>query len=102
MNSKILAVLTSLALLSACNNKPEPILAGVTPVRIPNLPVELSTKAGRLPDITDSSMGGQVIAGIESDIAYNDVSLRYNKLIDLYICIQTSINDKKDPEKCLK
>lgn len=101
MNKNITALMLALA-LGACSTVKEPILSGVTPVQVPNLPAELSVKAERLPDITDDTMGGQVIAGMESDVAYNDVAHRYNRLQDLYLCVQKSMNTKEDPAKCLR
>lgn len=98
----IFTSLMALLLLSGCAGDPEPVPAGVVPVRMPDLPPELAKKAERLPDITDNTLGGAVQAEMQATVGFNDVSFKYNKLIDLYNCIQVAINEKKDPEQCLK
>lgn len=81
-------------LLAACKHAPDTGLA--TPVQIPDLPPNLAQKAGPLPDLTDPTMGGLVRDGVQSDMQYNSVSHQLNNVIDLYNCIKTSINTKKE------
>lgn len=97
---KLTKTLLPLLLLSACATTNGGMVDSVTPVRVPDLPPALAEKVERLPDITDDTLGGQVEAGIEADIAYNDVAFKYNSLIDLYNCVRVSINEKVELEKC--
>lgn len=94
-------IVFTLLLLSACSHTEDTPVVGVTPVRVPDLIEPLNQKATRLPSISDRTMGGQVEAGIEAEIAYNDVAFRYNKLIDLYNCVKTSINNETEIKQCL-
>jgi len=72
----------------------------VKSIQIPNLPSELSVKARALPKLTDPTMGAIISDATDTDVKYNDVSIRYNNLIDFYNCIKESINQKKEM-KCL-
>lgn len=85
-------------LLSACGHDAQTGLA--KPVRIPDLPTALATKATSLPPITDNSMGGIVLHGAEDDMQYNNVAHQLNAVIDIYNCVKESINKKKEI-KCL-
>jgi hypothetical protein len=100
MKRIVLIVAAALA-LSGCKTTDTDGNPGVAPVRIPNAPPELLRKAEQLPELTDPTMGGLVSDAVDTDIIYNDVGFRYNKLIDLYLCVQDSINNKKDIDKCL-
>ena len=85
-------------LLAACQTT-----TGLAPnARIPDLPANLEKKAGPLPQLTDPSMGALVRDGAATDMQYNSVATQTNNLIDLYNCVKTSMNDKKDPKECLK
>ena len=93
-----ITVVTALLVLSACATN-NPLLPGLAkPVQIPELPLELSRKATRLPDIKDPTFGGIIKDGAEADQQYNAVSHQLNKLIDLYICVRESINREVDPQ----
>jgi len=100
MQNKILIVIASLTLVG-CATTHEFTPDGVTPVRIPDLPAGLSIKANQMPQIESNSMGAHVSAGVDADIAYNDVAFKYNHLIDLYNCVKQSINNKTDLKECL-
>lgn len=91
-------LLLSALLLGGCCKTVDTGLA--KPVRIPDIPSGLSEKAGPLPQLTDPSMGALVLDGAASDMQYNEVAHRNNKLIDLYNCVKESINNKKEI-KCL-
>ena len=99
---KILLALALVSSLSACNKKESLDIGIAKPIQIPDAPPLLLKKAERLPDITDPSFGGIMIDGADTDAKYNDVATRYNLLIDFTLCIQKSINEKKDIERCLK
>lgn len=71
------------------------------PVQIPDAPAPLLKKAEPLPPITDPSFGGIMVDGGDTDVKYNDIAIRYNLLIDFTLCIQKSINEKKDIKECL-
>lgn len=101
MKNKLLIVASAFLLAGCFGSGQERVEAGVTPVQIPDLPPNLAKKAERLPDITDPSMGGQVLAGIEAETKYNDVAYEKNALIDLYNCVKETVNEEKDPTKCL-
>lgn len=98
---RIVAALSALLLLGGCFGTTSEGNPGVKSIQIPDAPPELLVKAKQLPPITDPTMGGLVQDGVQTDIIYNDVSFRYNKLIDLYLCVQTSVNNKTDIDKCL-
>lgn len=98
---RVLLALAPALLLAGCLGSDDRGNPGVKSIQIPNAPAELIEKAGPLPQIEDPTMGGLVTDGVKSDIQYNDVSFRYNKLIDLYLCVQDSVNNKKDLDKCL-
>lgn len=103
MIKNLILPLLALTMVSACAHTDlEPGAPTVTPVRVPELPAEFKVKAEQLPELTDRTLGGQVNAGIESDRAYNSLGFKYNALIDLYHCVQISMNEKKDPELCLE
>ena len=99
---KLILALALVASLSACGGKKDLDIGIAKPVQIPDAPASLLKKAERLPDITDPSFGGIIMDGAETDAKYNDVAIRYNLLIDFTLCIQKSVNEKKDLEKCLK
>lgn len=101
MKKLILIAVISLSLAGCKHTDGVDDAPGVVAVKVPNLPEALDRKVERLPDLTDLTMGGQVRSGIEADRAFNDVGFRYNKLIDLYNCVQDAVNNKKDPDKCL-
>lgn len=101
MNKSILS-LTLVVLLSACGKPlPKPELLSAKPVQVPELTVTLAKKANRLPDITDPSLGGIIKDGIDTDIKYNALAYRYNRLVDFYNCIRNTVNTK-DVDKCLQ
>lgn len=91
-------VLPLALLLAACQTT-----TGLAPdPKIPDLPANLEKKADQLPAITDPTLGGFVIDSASSSMQYNSVGTQLNNLIDLYNCVKTSMNDKKDPKECLK
>ena len=92
-------VLILLFALSACTHTSDTGLT--THVQIPDLPSNLAQKAGPLPPLKDPTMGGLVEDGTNTDMQYNSVSHQLNNLIDLYNCVKTSINEKKDIKTCL-
>ena len=94
-------ILIPALLLSACatTSQGNP---GVEPVKVPSLPPVLAVKAERLPDLTDNTMGGRELDGAATDRAYNDVAHRLNSVITLYQCVEKSINNKENPNNCLK
>lgn len=97
----ILALLLTLS-ISACATNKNLDVGIAKPIQIPRPPENLLIKAEKLPPITDSSFGGIMLDAADTDIKYNDVSIRFNQLIDFTLCIQESINEKKDLNKCLK
>lgn len=92
-------VLVLLFALSACTHRPETGL--VTAVQIPDLPSNLAQKAGPLPPLKDPSMAAQIEDATNTDMRYNSVSHQLNSVIDIYNCVKTSINEKKDIKNCL-
>lgn len=92
-------VLVLLFALSACTHKPDTGL--VTQVQIPDLPSNLAQKAGSLPPLTDPNMGPLVVDATNTDMQYNSVAHQLNSVIDIYNCVKTSINQKKDINSCL-
>lgn len=86
----------------SCDRKDGLDIGIAKPVQIPDAPAHLMKKAERLPDITDPSFGGIMLDAADTDAKYNDVAIRLNQLIDYTVCVQKSINEKKDIEKCLK
>lgn len=92
------AIAAALLFLSACSTTGTP--PGVESVRIPDLPAELSKRADRLPDLTDTSMGAAHVDGAKTDAKYNEVAHQTNRLIDFYGCVQRSINTRKDIKDC--
>lgn len=90
-------LLASVLFLGGCGEKH----IVVTPPAVPELPTNLSKKAENLSDITDLSMGGLVLDGVETDKKYNSIGHKLNTLIDVYNCVKTSLNDKKDPKSCV-
>jgi len=92
-------VLLLLFALSACAHKPDTGLAHS--VQIPDLPTSLAQKAGPLPPLKNTSMAALVEDATNTDIQYNSVSHQLNSLIDIYNCVKTSINEKKDIKTCL-
>ena len=93
------AALVPLLLLSACAQVPDTGLA--EQIKVPDLPETLAEKAKPLPPLTDTSMGGLVVDGTNSDMQYNSVSHQLNSVIDLYNCVKPSTNEKKDITNCL-
>lgn len=85
--------------LSACTHGPNTGLAPA--VLIPDLPSNLAQKAGPLPPLTDPNMGPLVVDATNTDMQYNSVAHQLNSVIDIYNCVKTSINEKKDIEHCL-
>ena len=92
-------ILILLFALSACTHKPDTGL--VTAVQIPDLPSNLAQKAGPLPALKDPSMAALVEDATNTDMRYNSVSHQLNSVIDIYNCVKTSINEKKDIKTCL-
>lgn len=93
-------VLPIVLFLSACTHTQDTGLA--KSVQIPDLPPNLAQKAEPLPPLTDPTMGGLVKSAIDTDMKYNSKAYQLNSLIDLYNCVKTSINDKKDIKSCLQ
>lgn len=98
MKSKILAILL-VASLSACKTTSPDTGLGYSP-QIPELRPELATKAKALPPITDNTMGGSQIQGAQDDMQYNSVAHQLNTVIDIYNCVRTAINNRKDIREC--
>lgn len=96
-------IIAAALLLGACAGKPDvpDIGPGAPPPEAPALPDSLRKKAERLPDITDPTMGGSHLDGIETDKKYNKVAWQLNTLIDLYECVRISIRDRTDPKICM-
>jgi len=102
MIKQILLGAALIASLSACGGKKELDIGIAKPVQIPDAPASLLIKAKQLEPITDPSFGGIMMDGADTDAKYNDVAIRFNLLIDYTLCIQKSVNEKKDLEKCLR
>ena len=99
MKRLLLAITTSLLLSACATSMPPPPIGLAKAVQVPELPLELSKKATRLPDIKDSTFGGIIKDGAEVDQQYNSVAHQLNALIDLYVCIRKSMNQELiDPE----
>lgn len=95
-----LIVLPILLMVSACGaTTGNP---GVKPVSIPPLPEVLAQRAERLPDLTDNTMGGRELDAAETDRRYNAVAHQVNSIITLYQCVEKSINNRENPNNCLK
>ena len=92
-------VLVLLFALSACTHGPDTGLAPA--VQIPDLPSNLAQKAGPLPPLTDPNIGPLINDATNTDMQYNSVSHQLNSVIDIYNCVKTSINEKKDIKTCL-
>ena len=92
-------ILAILLLTSACAHRD---LGLAPPAEMPALPNAMSQKAKRLPPITDPTMGGQVISGVETDRAYNRVAEQLNAIIDAWECVRIGMNEKKEIKSCLK
>lgn len=86
-------ILSVSLLLSACC-KDNTGLAS-TP-KMPPLPTELAAKPKTLPKLEDPSMGALVTANADTSSKYNAVSFQLVKLIDLYNCVRTAINENKE------
>lgn len=100
MKSNIIFSALLLVSLSACAHKqikPEIILS--KPVTPPDLPVSLSERAKPLPPITSNDMGTLAEDSANTSILYNGLSIRYNRFIDFYNCIKTSL-ETKSTDKC--
>lgn len=101
MKKTIITLLSATVLLTACASAP-PTTGLAKPVQVPPLPYELSRKADRLPDLTDTTFGGCIKDGAATDQQYNAVAFQLNNIIDLYTCVRKSVNDGTDPqESCL-
>lgn len=96
---KKLVLLPMILALSACLGTSTD---GVVPVKMPALPPTLTVKAERLPDLTDNTMGGRELDAAETDRKYNAVAHQVNSIITLYQCVEKSINNRENPETCLK
>lgn len=95
----VLVIILAVALAGCAHTEPETGLAKA--VQVPELPVYFDKKAERLPDIADPSFGGIMIDGAETDMKYNDVSIRYNQLVEYYKCIRIAVNEKdKEIKTC--
>jgi hypothetical protein len=101
MNRSILALILVLGLSACGKSLPKPEIISAKPVQVPELTVSLAKKADRLPDITDPSLGGIIKDGIDTDIKYNALAFRYNRLVDFYNCVKIAVNIK-DLDKCLQ
>jgi hypothetical protein len=99
---KKLILLPILLVLSGCLGTGKDGNPGVEPIKIPALPTELAQKAERLPDLTNNTMGGRELDGAETDAKYNAVALQLNSIITIYQCVEKSINNKENPNDCLK
>jgi hypothetical protein len=99
---KKLILLPILLALSGCLGTGKDGNPGVEAVKVPPLPPALSQKAERLPDLTNNTMGGRELDGVATDREYNAVSHRLNSIITLYQCVEKSINNKQNPDNCLK
>ena len=102
MIKKSILILSLFLTVAACSKKEGLDIGIAKPVQIPDAPASLLVKAEKLPPITDSSFGGIMLDGANTDTKYNDVATRFNQLIDFTLCVQESVNEKKDIEKCLK
>lgn len=87
-----------LALLLAGCAKPDTGLT--TGIKIPELPAELAKRAEKLPENNDQTMGAQVLDNTSNIRAYNSKAFQVNDLIDIYNCVRTAVNEKKEI-KCL-
>ena len=94
MMKKILFAAAALTMISGCKHAPDLELGEAKSVQMPELPAELSRRAERLPDITDRTMGGVQVDGIETDKKYNDVAHQNNALITFYNCVRDAVNGR--------
>ena len=100
---KILTALVAAAILSAgsCKSTGEEGIKNLAPpVQIPELSETLKQKPKALPPLKGSSLQAINEAGAEADAAYNNLSFRYITLLDIYTCVQKTVNEKKDPKTC--
>jgi hypothetical protein len=101
---KILLAMAMLAALGGCKTTPDLELGEAKAVQVPPLPEALSKRAERLPDITDPSMGGIQVDGVEADKRYNEVAHQNNALITIYNCVRDAVNarDASKAAQCMK
>lgn len=96
-----LAIIAAMLLgLSACGTTRGVETPEVTPISMPPLPSQLSRRAGRLPDITDPTMGGDQVRGAEDDQRYNQVAWQLNTVITAWECVRQAMQNRTDPVTC--
>lgn len=100
---KLIVIIAALT-LSACAHNQSPDLGEAPPAKMPELSQTLKQRASKLPPITDPSLGGIHQDGMNVDIKYNDLAVRYNALLDVYECVKEGLEakDAKAMEKCLQ
>jgi hypothetical protein len=93
---KVIIIMAAFAALAGCKTTDDPGLdVGVAPVaQMPELPATLSERAERLPDIEDRTLGGIHRDGVNTDVAYNDLAIRYNAVVDAWGCVREALNTR--------
>jgi hypothetical protein len=96
MKKTILALLAVMALAGCKTTGKEPLpeVGEAEAVQIPDLPTTFREKAERLPDINDATLGGIHRDGVNTDVTYNDLAIRYNALVDAWVCVREAVNSR--------
>jgi len=101
MKKYILLLATiSLAACSTTNRVDE--APGVVSIRVPDLPPALNESAEPLPPIEGNTLGSYIENSVDTDRQYNSLAGRFNLLLEIYRCVQTTVNNKEDPGQCRK
>lgn len=93
--------------LSACatTGDPKPELGTAPAAKMPRLSAPLKERAEPLPPITDRSLGGIHKDGVNTDVKYNDLALRYNFIINAWDCVADALEKREASsnavDKCL-
>lgn len=100
--NKLIFLLPVLIVISGCATTGDHIEGVAPPPALPTLPPTLAKKASPLPDLVGKTLAEREKEDSATDQIYNGVATQLNALIDVYVCVKTSLAAKTDLNLCLK
>ena len=86
-----------LLLLAGCASSTQ---TGLAPgIQIPPLTEALAKRPERLPPLVDNTMGTLVLDTYARDTQYYNMADQLDTLINLYNCVRSAVNQKKNPNE---
>jgi hypothetical protein len=97
---KKVLVLVPCLMLSACLGSNQPDIGLAPPPKMPVLPAALAKKAEPLPALTGTTLADREKELAATEQQYNEKGTQLNAVIDAYLCVKSSLDNRTDPAKC--